>query len=370
MSNPITLSAPMRANLLSLQGTSKLMAQTQDRLSTGKKVNSALDNSNSYFTASSLNNRAADLNSLLDDMGQAIQTIKAADAGIKSINKLAEQAKSLVNTAASDKASTVASKGAINLDGIDTGSNQTPAAAGKYDITVGDTTVTVDFSTAPADEDAALTAIETAINGASIDGIKAEVVDGRLTVTASDGKTVKIEGDVAGLKINGTADNAGVASAQKNYNEILSQIDDLAADAGYKGTNLLAKDNLGVIFNEDRSSGLEVAGVDASTKGLKLVAADFSSKEGIDAARTAVEGAISSLRAFGSDFSNAYTVVQNREDFTSNLVNVLTEGADKLTLADMNTEAANMLALQTKQQLGVQALSMASQADQSILRLF
>jgi flagellin-like hook-associated protein FlgL len=83
-----------------------------------------------------------------------------------------------------------------------------------------------------------------------------------------------------------------------------------------------------------------------------------------------VLAAITKLRGYASDFGNAYSVVQNREDFTKNLVNVLTTGADKLTLADMNEESANMLALQTRQQLGVNSLSLASQAQQSVLKLF
>ena len=80
----ISLTASMRTNLLSLQNTQSLMDQTQERLSTGKKVNSAIDNPSSYYTAQSLSNRASDLDSLLDSMGQGIQTIKAANEGIEA----------------------------------------------------------------------------------------------------------------------------------------------------------------------------------------------------------------------------------------------------------------------------------------------
>ncbi|MBR2884272.1 MAG: hypothetical protein IKB93_05705, partial [Clostridia bacterium] len=98
MSN-ISLTASMRSNLLSLQNTQKLMDQTQERLSTGNKVNSAIDNPSSYYTAQALNNRASDLSALLDSMGQAIQTIKAADEGIKAITEFAEQAKAVAQSA-------------------------------------------------------------------------------------------------------------------------------------------------------------------------------------------------------------------------------------------------------------------------------
>ena len=97
--NDITLTSSMRSNLLSLKNTSALLDRTQERLSTGKKVNSAIDNPLSYFTAQSLNARASDLNNLLDSMGQAVQTIKAADEGITTLTSLVEQAKSIADQA-------------------------------------------------------------------------------------------------------------------------------------------------------------------------------------------------------------------------------------------------------------------------------
>ena len=152
----------------------------------------------------------------------------------------------------------------------------------------------------------------------------------------------------------------------------MSQIDDLAKDASYKGINLLQENDLTVIFNEDRSSKLEVKGVDASSEGLGMSAAqnDWQKDSNIDTAISQIEGAISKLRTMASDFGNNYSIVQTREDFTDNLINVLTEGADNLTLADMNEESANMLALQTRQQLAINSLSLASQASQSVLQLF
>ena len=101
----ITLSSAVRSNLLSLQGTAKLLDKTQNRLATGLKVSSAIDNPQSFFTAQGLNNRAADLNTLLDSQGLAVQTLKAADEGIKSLTKLVEQAKSTANQALNTKIS-------------------------------------------------------------------------------------------------------------------------------------------------------------------------------------------------------------------------------------------------------------------------
>ena len=93
----ISLTASMRSNLLSLQQTQDLMDMTQERLSTGKKVNSAIDNPSSYYTAQSLTNRANDLNALLDSMGQGIQTIQAANEGIEAITDFVQQAKAIAN---------------------------------------------------------------------------------------------------------------------------------------------------------------------------------------------------------------------------------------------------------------------------------
>ena len=95
----VVLSAGVRQNLLSLQSTADLMSLTQNRLATGKKVNSALDNPGNFFTSQSLNNRASDLNALLDSIGQAQKTIEAADQGITSLTKLVESAKSVAKQA-------------------------------------------------------------------------------------------------------------------------------------------------------------------------------------------------------------------------------------------------------------------------------
>src|SRR3979411_3014916 len=95
----ITLPASVRQNLLSLQGTAELLATTQTRLSTGKKVNSALDNPTNYFTAQGLDNRASDISNLLDGIGNGVQVLQAANTGITSLQKLVDTAKSLANQA-------------------------------------------------------------------------------------------------------------------------------------------------------------------------------------------------------------------------------------------------------------------------------
>src|ERR1700732_1925799 len=95
----IVLSASVRQNLLSLQSTADLLSTTQNRLATGNKVNSALDHPTNFFTAQSLNNRASDINNLLDGIGNGVQILQAANTGITSLQKLVDTATSVANKA-------------------------------------------------------------------------------------------------------------------------------------------------------------------------------------------------------------------------------------------------------------------------------
>ena len=161
-----------------------------------------------------------------------------------------------------------------------------------------------------------------------------------------------------------------VASYQKQYNNALSQYDSLIKDSSYKGVNLLQADDLKVIFNENRSSTLEVSGVDLSSDKIGMMTADWTKAKDVQNSINQVIEAKNTLRSASTKLGNYYSIITERETFTDNLINVLEEGADKLTLADMNEESANMLSLQTQQQLAINSLSLASQASQAVLRLF
>ena len=404
----ISLTASMRTNLLSLQNTQSLMDMTQERLSTGLKVNSAIDNAASYYTAQSLNNRANDLNALLDSMGQGIQTIQAANEGIEAITDFVEQAKAIANSAR-DVASKTDIKG-LQAKFSDVGVPATPKTATgtslEFEVTRTDGTVldkslknAVDKVNAELEAadlqakslDDYVAQVKKAIEAggtefAKIVDIKVDDKTGKITFTAKAGYNIKATGagDLAGLgkdpaagtPTNNVTSTVAVNTDRQKYalqfNEILTQIDNLAKDAGYKGINLLQMNTLTVIFNEDRSSQIEVKGTDASSVGLMLDEAvnNWQTNEDIETSIRQTEEAISSLRIMASDYGNYYSIVQNRQSFTKSLVNVLTEGADNLTLADMNEESANMLALQTRQQLAINSLSLASQAAQGVLQLF
>jgi flagellin-like hook-associated protein FlgL len=267
----IVLSAGVRANLLQLQQTSSLISSTQSKLATGKRVNSALDNPNNYFTAQGLSNRAGDLNNLLDSMATGVNTIQAANNGISAITKLVQSAQSLASQAQQ------------------------------------------------------------------------------------------------------TSDTATRASLSAQFDDLRTQIDQLAGDSGFNGINLLGGDDLTVTLNEDGSSSTTVTGVDDTTGGdlsVSAAANNWAAAADITAASTELSAALTTLRTQSQSLSSNLSVVQIRQDYTKAMINTLQQGADALTLADSNEEGANLLALQTRQQLSSTALSLASQADQSVLRLF
>jgi flagellin-like hook-associated protein FlgL len=273
MASDIVLSAGVRANLLQLQKTSDLITNTQTKLATGKRVNTALDNPVNYFTAAGLQNRAGDLSNLLDSMSSAFNTIQAANNGITSITKLVQSAQALVSQA-----------------------QQTS-----------DTTVRTNLAT--------------------------------------------------------------------QFGDIMSQIDQLAADAGFNGINLLDANNsanLTVTLNERGTSSVTILAVDFSSNGLAINNAsnNWATAADITLASTDLTNALITLRSQAQAFGSNLTTVQVRQDFTKAMINTLQTGADALTLADSNEEGANLLALQTRQQLSTTALSLASQASQAVLRLF
>ena len=268
--NDISLTAGMRSNLLQLQGTTKLIDRTQERLSTGKQVNSALDNPTNFFAAQAHNNRSADFAVRKDGMSEAIQTVKAADAGISAITSLVQAAKGLASSALSSAT---------------------------------------------------------------------------------------------------TADRVALGN---QYSQLQTQITQLANDSVYRGTNLLKTDTMTVLFNENGDSSLDVEGFNATAAGMTLntVTSGWSDITSIQADASALDTAIGELRSQSKALSNNLNIITNRQNFTDAMMGTLQTGADNLTLADMNQEGANMLMLQTRQNLSTTALSLSSQAAQSVLRLF
>jgi flagellin len=161
-------------------------------------------------------------------------------------------------------------------------------------------------------------------------------------------------------------------SLQSQYNALLSQIDQLAGDSSYNGVNLLTGDNLKVTFNQTGTSSLTIAGVNLNSAGLGLTAISgtgFQDNNLITTTLGNINTALTTLRGQASTFGSNLSTVQTRQDFTRNIIATLQTGSDNLVLADTNQEGANLLALQTRQQLSTTALSLSAQADQAILKI-
>ena len=480
MSSSVTLSAAVRSNLLALQSTTELQAQTQQRLATGKKVNSALDNPTNFFTAAALSARAGELTNLLDSMTNGINTLKAADNGLTSITTTIQSMQASVTQARQDASwqsasytvdttiSTTATKnisfsggavggtainvalndqetltgastgfqngtGSINQAGnltiqasdINGGSAVTVAVAasdvqssvianinaavgyniasasgseikltdaGPNTITVGGTAAVVTAagfttSTSSVGPGAVETVdqIASAINAnASLSGkVKATNNAGQLQITNLSTSSLTVAGISASSgKADGSAGTATIAgnTVRSNlvtqFNQLKDQLDKTAADSSFNGINLLQGDQLKLFFNELSTSSLTIqstnaAGVNSSTLGIATATnVEFQSNTSLDSRLQSLQTALTTVASQASAFGSNLSVVQNRQTFTNAMVNTLQTGADGLTLADGNLEGANMLALQTRQQLSIQALSLASQANQAVLRLF
>ncbi|MBN8521045.1 MAG: flagellin [Alphaproteobacteria bacterium] len=565
----VVLSSALRANLLSLQSTQRLIDSTQQRLATGLKVSSALDNPQNFFTSQALSNRSSDLTRLLDGIGQSIRTIEAADKGISALTNLVTQANSVAQSARDELAATsgtaravgnvdlrnvtditagaFATAGIANNDTIqfvttnDAGAqiaeiitittgdsaytlaakitdafadnrageikasiNSTtgfleieskggrtfrfgdnPATAvpvttagytalglGRYvedqnrqngavatnvagaSIVAGNTIKTISLYEASNGSllDAGDTIVGTTLNNAAgtavVTGLLAtdkfsfqvnngaavtltlaagttyqDLIDtvnenatvntqirlgfdsltGQITLTslsdAVENVSFTFQSVAAGLKtlniglgdtsptqtldpynitqaginervISFNSSTAKLDNLAKDYNSLRTQINDLVKDAQYRGVNLLQGDNLTTFFNEDNSSRLVTTGGTFTADGLGLTVATFASTAAAQTSITQTSAALETVRAFGSTLANNLSIIQTRRDFTEGLINTLDAGASDLTKADENEEGANLLALQTRQQLGVTSLSLASQAQQSVLRLF
>ena len=170
-----------------------------------------------------------------------------------------------------------------------------------------------------------------------------------------------------------TSDTAAQNTLATQFDALLVQIGQLAGDSGFNGINLLGGDSLTVNFNEDATSKTTVTGVDYTNANATLSianAGNWQTSSALDTASADLTAALTTLRSEAQTLSANLSTVQIRQDFTKATINTLQTGSSDLTLADSNEEGANLLALQTRQQLSTTALSLAAQADQNVLRLF
>src|SRR4051794_23652094 len=530
----IVLSASVRQNLLSLQSTADLLATTQSRLSTGKKVNSALDNPTNFFTAQSIDSRASDISNLLDGIGNGVQVLQSANTGITALQKLVDSAKSIANqvlqapsgfSAKSTVVSTVVPgattddiRGAVlptnavlasttavlnNLGTpvnvtkdtklVTAATSDTLAATPTGVITVNGKTITFDNTatqTSTTDTLGNVTISTKAGSAATIQDllsafdsitgatVASTVQGGKLNISTGTASDLVVSGTLTSLSSfnlaagttaqgtpasaldtftltigstgGGTATNitfgSGVGQVKslndlnnalasnnlqaslsptgvisivtsndaasatigaiggsatgvgktfsnvtpstpakdpssqtvrsnlvKQFNDVVSQINTTSRDASFNGINLLNGDDLKLTFNETGTSTLNIKGVTFNAAGLGVSAlasgTDFLDNASANRALSVLGAATSTLRAEASTLGSNLSIVQIRQDFSKNLINVLQTGSSNLTLADTNAEAANSQALSTRQSIAVSALSLANQSQQSVLQL-
>ncbi|MGV8996835.1 MAG: flagellin [Parvibaculaceae bacterium] len=370
MTTGVTLSASVRNNLLSLQGTAKMMADTQNRLATGNKVNTAVDDANSFFTAAGLNNRASDLSTLQDSMSLAVKTVSAASTGIDAIQKLVTQAKSVASQALNTTITAASASSAVTATDYSTAANSGQTLT----FTIGDnasTSITLSTNVASAGD------LKTALSG-KVSGLSVSTSGGNIKFSVASGANFSVSGTAKSTAVAGgiakTANGANRDAFVTQYNDLRAQIDQLASDSSFNGVNLLGgagtDKNLTVNFNANQTSSLTLKAVDMSSAGLGLTAVtDWSSKAKVDASSAALDSAKSTLRTQASTFGSNLAVVNNRQSYTQSTIDNLQGGAGDLTLADTNQEGANLLALQTRQSLATTALSLSNQAQSSILSI-
>jgi len=207
--------------------------------------------------------------------------------------------------------------------------------------------------------------------------------DNELLVGLQSGGTLNITGtpDVAAFSLrsapvaNGGAIDEGpqeidYSASFSQFKNIIDQYNHLIKDSSYKGINLLKGDDLVVKFSSNSSSTLVIHGEDMSSveRGISMIM--WQSVADIENTIKELQTAISQIRQYNAVLGNEFDIISNRKQFTENIINVLSEGSDKLTLADMNEESAYMLSLLTRQKLAINSLSLAAQATQSILKVF
>lgn len=318
-------------------------------------------------------------------MSEAIQVIKAADEGISSVVSIIEAAKGLAQaaqTATNDKSSNldIVVSGAfsegdtITINGETftalTGSGVTASANG-FAIT--------DADGSAVTASAALASLASAIllNSTLSDNVTlTNDSNGTLSATAADGFYLTGVSDTgANVTATGALDRGERYDLSQQYDTLMAQLDALVDDADYKGddTNLLVSTG-SLVVNFEGDHTLQIDGFSAKTAslggGITNSTNDWADFSDITGDIDKLDVALSTLRTESKELASNLTVITTRQDFTQNMINTLTDGADKLTLADMNEEGANMLMLQTRQQLATTSLSMSSQAAQSVLRLF
>jgi flagellin len=293
----VTLTTATRNNLLSLQSTTRLIGRTQERLATGAKVNSAIDDALAFFKSRSLNARALDLTTINGAIATGISNIKAAVTGLEAMESILKQMKALAQSAISAPESSTRAKLASQFNEL-------------------------------------RSQVDNIAEDSTFNGVNMLKTSTAAFVAGADQLTVKFNERTPASSMNQLV-VSGLTSA---------------AFASILGTSATATGVAGVTTVWGQTGVAAVAGINASIR--------------------AIDSALVTVRQNAATFGSNSALLSIRETFTSNLIMTLKGGASNLVNADLNEEGANLLSLQTRQQLGTVSLAIAQQSEQSILRLF
>ena len=304
MSGDISLTASARSSLISLQQTADLSARTQSRLTTGKKVNTVLDNAVSFFQSQALSNRATDLSSRKDSIDQGLSSLQATLRGVQGVQNFLTSMKGLIQAAQTQNPAQRAAT-TTSLKEIGKQMNQLikdTSYAGLNILTTTAAKLSVQFSER--------TAAVLNVAGFNLDATVNNAKRGIFT-------------DAAAFSSGGAFILSNVATFAGGVSAIAGNNNSLASAAGSKFQAILQR----------------------------------------------FDRAITQVQNLAANLGVSVSILQTRAEFTTNYVNDLNTGSDKLTLADLNQEGANLVALNTRQSLGIQSLSVAGQNQQAVLQL-
>jgi flagellin-like hook-associated protein FlgL len=433
----VSLTAAVRQNLLSLQNTTDLINRTQNRLSTGLRVASAIDDPVAFFQAKGLQDRSSDFEEKKQGIDQGISSLTAATDAIEAVENLVQQLKGLATNAKSATTSTEVANIVSQFNDLRTQINNltTDATYQGLNLVNGTgSTLTVNFSN---DTGSVLTVnsvdITVKTNGLDVAQltqgtqginfnqafISAGTISGQGNLLSSEGGgitagdaspdtiTVSVGGQTTtvisagdtftlaydgitftvnvytsktgdGGKLSNSFITAGTYAVGTNieFAVVTGHISGQSGGSGYSaqsaGTGLSAGVNrFSALLTGTELGILKLTGTSLAvteTDAKRTIAVGYTTE--LTARITNLDSALTTLRSRAQSLGANVAVLQTRLDFTKNYVNTLTAGAGKLTLADLNEEGANLLALQTRQQLGIQSLAFAGQSEQSILGLF
>ena len=330
----VSLNASIRGTLQSLKQSSTLFDQTTERLASGKKVSSAVDNPTNFFASVNLNDRAAGLSSRLDGMGQSIQQIKAADQGITTIRSFISAMMGVVNNALGN-----------------TDSDARLALGKQFNELI------VQMNTA---------AIDSSYSGVNL--LRDQETTKVQFNETFDESTLEVKGFNVGGPGGTNVSGADASGA-------------LPSAGGFTGYNVTTVSESGALVTTEDAAiaisvqgsttayGIQSASTDASAQSHEVSWAGTDYKDALAGTIRELELFDNALKTEASNLAQNLATITIREEFSANMINTLNAGSDKLILADLNEEGANLLALQTSSQLASQSLTLASQQSQQVLQL-